>query len=57
MKTIEEIISDIGSRFKSGNDIPVERTHITRTEWLAVCDELDRLQIEINDLYEMQEYE
>lgn len=41
--TSEEVAKSIGDRFKSGNSVPVERAMVTRTEWQAVCDELDEL--------------
>lgn len=30
---VQKIIEDMEARFKSGNEVPVERAHIKREEW------------------------
>lgn len=30
---VQKIIEDMERRFTSGNEIPVERAHLTREEW------------------------
>lgn len=32
-KTVVQIIEDMEMRFRSGNEVPVERAHLKREEW------------------------
>lgn len=40
---ITKVMANLSRRFKSGNDTPVERTHITREEWEALQKEVEGL--------------
>jgi hypothetical protein len=38
-------LASLAGRFKSGNSIEVERIHITRKEYDAICEEHERLRL------------
>ena len=40
---VTELLSDIDSRFVSGNSVPVERAYISATEWHELRQEAARL--------------
>jgi len=45
----EDVLDVMTSRFMSANEIPVERAQITRTEWLALLNEVEDALYENHD--------